>query len=815
MHLILAIEPDRRQAAQIAAIAKNPLHAELVIAETAEQALRALGSRVPDLILTAAFLSPKDETVLAERLRELEAAADHVQVLTIPVLATSGKSDGGMLTRLRGSRKNAAAPDGCEPEVFAEQIAEYLKRGTAEREARAAAARFEQERQDREALKASERLDQEQRDQEANVTATDFEREWETAAPPVEVDAPVAEPLPEPPLVEPEPPQVSAASIVDPEPQFSTPSIHDALGSIRIPEPEVPLVPPEADPYLRPIEIVQEVQKVDEPRIEHSETVDHSQTVVSGFSQSSESVGSGFSRTHQIPVHDAHAKESTREEGSTSSQQAIDNLFKGQSEPEPQKHLVEPVTRPDESAIALDWNDADLEKVLAELQGKSSAVPTSVSVPREEGEKPVPIVDIDPATLTDPETLTDIPFVSGGASPPWADLPNNGLVESTPIEAKPRLESGFSQTEPAFPVVESARTPVDSIFGEPPAQELTAHEIAAFGLQVDADETSKTAPFGTDSVAEPLSTRSDFSAESDSTSDVDLVAEFADTAAVPEASESVELDLATKSGGSGFSRTDLATPSVTTPSAGAGFSRPDLAIPSVGSGFSRTDPDLPAKAVEASSSDFEAEAESWGPALAPASTLWPALEGSTDGVVDRGRTPAAPSNDDRPKPSPAPSGNDEGAQRVQDTQPVQVIEVVVPSSTETQQSRDQAERWMAALEELRREVEQLRAERQAAVAAAPAPAAAPASPAEPAREADPSTAAIVSSPTATSESSSSTKRSVQKQKPARKKGGRRKTTGVPPQDEWGFFDPEQYGFAALLEKLDEITGPEEPPPTAQ
>ena len=27
----------------------------------------------------------------------------------------------------------------------------------------------------------------------------------------------------------------------------------------------------------------------------------------------------------------------------------------------------------------------------------------------------------------------------------------------------------------------------------------------------------------------------------------------------------------------------------------------------------------------------------------------------------------------------------------------------------------------------------------------------------------------------------------------------------PPQDEWGFFDPEQCGFAALLAKLEEIT----------
>jgi hypothetical protein len=33
----------------------------------------------------------------------------------------------------------------------------------------------------------------------------------------------------------------------------------------------------------------------------------------------------------------------------------------------------------------------------------------------------------------------------------------------------------------------------------------------------------------------------------------------------------------------------------------------------------------------------------------------------------------------------------------------------------------------------------------------------------------------------------------------------------PIQDEWGFFDPEQCGFAALLAKLHEITERDDPP----
>ena len=38
---------------------------------------------------------------------------------------------------------------------------------------------------------------------------------------------------------------------------------------------------------------------------------------------------------------------------------------------------------------------------------------------------------------------------------------------------------------------------------------------------------------------------------------------------------------------------------------------------------------------------------------------------------------------------------------------------------------------------------------------------------------------------------------------------KRPQKATPVQDEWGFFDPQQCGFAALLAKLDEITENEE------
>jgi len=160
MPLILAIEPDRRQANQLNAVVKGRLHADLVLADSAERALAALGDRVPDLILTSALLSPTDEVVLGERLRALNGVAAHVQTLTIPVLATPRphvlKRAGGMLSALRrGKQQQEEPPDGCDPTIFAAQCAEYLERAAAEQAANADLATENAERGYEEQLPAS------------------------------------------------------------------------------------------------------------------------------------------------------------------------------------------------------------------------------------------------------------------------------------------------------------------------------------------------------------------------------------------------------------------------------------------------------------------------------------------------------------------------------------------------------------------------------------------------------------------------------------------------------------------------------------
>lgn len=134
MPIVLAIEPDRRQAAHLTSIVGRQVGAELILANTTERALDAIGNRAPDLVLVPALLSPRDDAALAAALRVIAAAA-HVRTLTIPVLAsgTTRATPGGMLAKWRRRRAASPAPDGCDPAVFGEQISAYLREAAGER----------------------------------------------------------------------------------------------------------------------------------------------------------------------------------------------------------------------------------------------------------------------------------------------------------------------------------------------------------------------------------------------------------------------------------------------------------------------------------------------------------------------------------------------------------------------------------------------------------------------------------------------------------------------------------------------------------
>jgi CheY-like chemotaxis protein len=136
MSLILAVEPDKRQAKQLASVVRQQVRAELVVAESGAAALAALGKRIPDLILTPALLPPKDEAVLTGWLRKMGDAASHVQTLAIPILAEpvkAGKeqSSSSIFGRLRDQQPDTAS--GCDPKVFGDQVKVYLDRAALDR----------------------------------------------------------------------------------------------------------------------------------------------------------------------------------------------------------------------------------------------------------------------------------------------------------------------------------------------------------------------------------------------------------------------------------------------------------------------------------------------------------------------------------------------------------------------------------------------------------------------------------------------------------------------------------------------------------
>jgi hypothetical protein len=133
MPLILAIVADHHQAAELTALVKR-LNVDLVQAAEVGEGLLALNDRIPDLVLTSPLMSPFDDGVLDEYLRDLGPAGAHVQSLRIPVLSTSTKKSkqvGGF--SLFGRAKATHTLEGCDPKVFAGEITQYLVRAEEEK----------------------------------------------------------------------------------------------------------------------------------------------------------------------------------------------------------------------------------------------------------------------------------------------------------------------------------------------------------------------------------------------------------------------------------------------------------------------------------------------------------------------------------------------------------------------------------------------------------------------------------------------------------------------------------------------------------
>ena len=103
MTVILAVEPDPRQASRLSSVLRGRRNTEVVIARSADTAIESIAGRVPNVLLTSPLLSPQDEARLADWLQGAGAVR----------LARPGADDSD--PRAEGRQGTAAARTAGEP----------------------------------------------------------------------------------------------------------------------------------------------------------------------------------------------------------------------------------------------------------------------------------------------------------------------------------------------------------------------------------------------------------------------------------------------------------------------------------------------------------------------------------------------------------------------------------------------------------------------------------------------------------------------------------------------------------------------------
>src|SRR6266850_355115 len=130
MNVVLTIEPDPSQAETLRGILAGRDGMELVLVTSKDAAIEAIDRQIPDLILVSALLSPRDEGEIVAHLRSIDDAG-HLQTLTIPQLRRADESSPTSSFfgfQKKKKKRPAAAPTGCDPSIFAEEVATYLAR---------------------------------------------------------------------------------------------------------------------------------------------------------------------------------------------------------------------------------------------------------------------------------------------------------------------------------------------------------------------------------------------------------------------------------------------------------------------------------------------------------------------------------------------------------------------------------------------------------------------------------------------------------------------------------------------------------------
>jgi hypothetical protein len=132
MALILAVDPERRQHAALACLARELDGHEFLSASSCADALEALDRRSPDLVLLPLLLPEAEEGELLSRLREHAGGSD-VPALSIPLLKLTDATPAPPSVHpawldqiLHPKDQPDDGPEECEPAVFADLIRGYL-----------------------------------------------------------------------------------------------------------------------------------------------------------------------------------------------------------------------------------------------------------------------------------------------------------------------------------------------------------------------------------------------------------------------------------------------------------------------------------------------------------------------------------------------------------------------------------------------------------------------------------------------------------------------------------------------------------------
>jgi len=132
---MLVIEPDPSRRRRLKALFDTRLREPAQIVPSAEEAVRRIECRLPDLVLTSSFLSPEGVRTLTAHLTS-RPDASHVPVLITPQLEDAQPAAPSS-RRFTWLRRSHGGPGLCPPDAFLQQLGEYVELARAARAAHA------------------------------------------------------------------------------------------------------------------------------------------------------------------------------------------------------------------------------------------------------------------------------------------------------------------------------------------------------------------------------------------------------------------------------------------------------------------------------------------------------------------------------------------------------------------------------------------------------------------------------------------------------------------------------------------------------